>query len=94
MTRSANAHPVSGDLLRVAVAACLARYKGLFRYHTESDLRVFCVGAPTAASIRSPCGASVSFPGGALVRRVAAIGTMAAEGNLDNVQPIGCRFAS
>jgi integrase/recombinase XerD len=27
--------------LRVAVAAYLARYKGLSRYHTESDLRVF-----------------------------------------------------
>jgi hypothetical protein len=27
--------------LRLAIAAYLARYKGLSRYHTESDLRVF-----------------------------------------------------
>jgi hypothetical protein len=32
---------VGDDLLRVAVAAYLARYNGLSRYHTESDLRVF-----------------------------------------------------
>src|SRR3954471_25031085 len=32
---------VSDDLLRVAIAAHLARYKGLSRAHTDSDLRVF-----------------------------------------------------
>jgi integrase/recombinase XerD len=32
---------VSDDLLRVAIAAHLARYKGLSRAHTSSDLRVF-----------------------------------------------------
>jgi hypothetical protein len=31
---------VSDDLLRVAVAAHLARYKGLSRAHTNSDLQV------------------------------------------------------
>jgi hypothetical protein len=41
MTSSATVPPVGDDLLRVAVAAYLARYKGLSRYHTESDLRVF-----------------------------------------------------
>ena len=29
------------DQLRLAVAACLARYKGSFREHTESDLRCY-----------------------------------------------------
>jgi hypothetical protein len=35
------------DPLRVVVAAYLARYKGITRTHTESDLRIFlarCVG--------------------------------------------------
>lgn len=32
---------VSDDLLRVAIAAHLARYKGLSRAHTSSDLQVF-----------------------------------------------------
>ena len=32
---------VSDDLLRVAVAAYLSRYKGLSRAHTASDLQVF-----------------------------------------------------
>jgi integrase/recombinase XerD len=32
---------VSDDLLRVAIAAHLARYKGLSRAHTDSDLKVF-----------------------------------------------------
>jgi hypothetical protein len=39
MTSSATVPPVRDDLLRVAVAAYLTRYKGLSRYHTESDLR-------------------------------------------------------
>lgn len=34
-------HGVSDDLLRVAIAAHLSRYKGLSRVHTDSDLRVF-----------------------------------------------------
>jgi integrase/recombinase XerD len=34
-------HSVSDDLLRVAIAAHLARYKGLSRAHTSSDLHVF-----------------------------------------------------
>ncbi len=29
------------DPLRLAVAACLARFKGASRYHTESDLRCY-----------------------------------------------------
>lgn len=33
--------PAADDLLRVAIAAHLARYKGLSRVHTGSDLRVF-----------------------------------------------------
>jgi site-specific recombinase XerD len=32
---------LSDDLLRVAIAAHLARYKGLSRVHTSSDLQVF-----------------------------------------------------
>jgi integrase/recombinase XerD len=34
-------HGVSDDLLRVAIAADLARYKGLSRAHTSSELQVF-----------------------------------------------------
>jgi hypothetical protein len=34
-------HSGSDDLLRVAIAAHLARYKGLSRAHTSSDLQVF-----------------------------------------------------
>jgi integrase/recombinase XerD len=34
-------HSPSDDLLRVAIAAHLARYKGLSRAHTSSDLQVF-----------------------------------------------------
>jgi len=41
MTRSATVQPAGDDVLRIDVAAYLSRYKGLFRYHTESDLRVF-----------------------------------------------------
>jgi site-specific recombinase XerD len=33
--------PAADDLLRVAIAAHLARYKGLSRVHTRSDLQVF-----------------------------------------------------
>ena len=33
--------PAVDDLLRVAIAAHLARYKGLSRVHTGSDLQVF-----------------------------------------------------
>jgi integrase/recombinase XerD len=35
------------DQLRLAVAGCLARFKGLLRYHTESGLRCYllwCAG--------------------------------------------------
>jgi integrase/recombinase XerD len=41
MTSPTVVHSDGADMLRVAVAAYLARYKGLSRYHTESDLRVF-----------------------------------------------------
>jgi integrase/recombinase XerD len=41
MTSPSVLHSDGADLLRVAVAAYLARYKGLSRYHTESDLLVF-----------------------------------------------------
>jgi hypothetical protein len=41
MTSPSVVHSDGADLLRVAVAAYLARYKGLSRYHTESDLHVF-----------------------------------------------------
>jgi hypothetical protein len=34
-------HSGSDDLLRVAIAAHLARYKGLSRAHTNPDLQVF-----------------------------------------------------
>jgi len=35
-------HPASfTDQLRLAAAACLARFKGSSRYHTESDLRCY-----------------------------------------------------
>jgi hypothetical protein len=33
--------PAADDLLRVAIAAHLARYKGLSRVHTRSDLQLF-----------------------------------------------------
>jgi hypothetical protein len=41
MTSSVLVQRASDDLLRVAVAAYLARYKGLSRAHTDSDLQVF-----------------------------------------------------
>jgi len=41
MTASVQLQSGSSDLLRVAVAAYLARYKGESRVHTESDLQVF-----------------------------------------------------
>jgi site-specific recombinase XerD len=41
MADSVAVHPVPDDLLRVAVAAYLSRYKGLSRAHTSSDLLVF-----------------------------------------------------
>jgi integrase/recombinase XerD len=41
MTSSVLLQRTSDDLLRVAVAAYLARYKGLSRAHTDSDLQVF-----------------------------------------------------
>jgi hypothetical protein len=41
MAESVVLHGVSDDLLRVAIAAHLARYKGLSRAHTSSDLQVF-----------------------------------------------------
>jgi hypothetical protein len=41
MADSVALHGVSDDLLRVAIAAHLARYKGLSRAHTSSDLQVF-----------------------------------------------------
>ncbi len=41
MTSSVLLPRASDDLLRVAVAAFLARHKGLSRAHTESDLQVF-----------------------------------------------------
>jgi site-specific recombinase XerD len=41
MADSVALHSVSDDLLRVAIAAHLARYKGLSRAHTSSDLQVF-----------------------------------------------------
>ena len=41
MADSVVLHGVSDDLLRVAIAAHLSRYKGLSRVHTDSDLRVF-----------------------------------------------------
>jgi hypothetical protein len=41
MADSVALHGVSDDLLRVAVAAHLSRYKGLSRAHTSSDLQVF-----------------------------------------------------
>ena len=41
MTSSVLFQPASDDLLRVAVAAYLARYKGLSRAHTDSDPQVF-----------------------------------------------------
>ena len=41
MPESVVLHDVSDDLLRVAIAAHLARYKGLSRAHTSSDLQVF-----------------------------------------------------
>ncbi len=41
MADSVVLHGVSEDLLRVAIAAHLARYKGLSRAHTCSDLQVF-----------------------------------------------------
>jgi integrase/recombinase XerD len=41
MADSVALHGVSDDLLRVAIAAHLARYKGQSRAHTSSDLQVF-----------------------------------------------------
>jgi hypothetical protein len=41
MADSVAPEPVSVDLLRVKMAAHLARYKGLSRAHTSSDLLVF-----------------------------------------------------
>lgn len=41
MSESAPVRASTDDLLRVAVAAYLARYKGQSRFHTESDLNVF-----------------------------------------------------
>ena len=41
MAGSVAPRPASDDLLRVAVAAYLSRYKGLSRAHTGSDLQVF-----------------------------------------------------
>ncbi len=41
MADSVVPHGVSDDLLRVAIAAHLARYKGLSRAHTNSDLQVY-----------------------------------------------------
>jgi integrase/recombinase XerD len=41
MADSVVLHGVSDDLLRVAIAGHLSRYKGLSRVHTDSDLRVF-----------------------------------------------------
>jgi hypothetical protein len=41
MTDSAAVQPIANDLLRVAVAAYLARHKGMSRYLAESDLQVF-----------------------------------------------------
>jgi integrase/recombinase XerD len=41
MANSVGLREVSDDLLRVAIAAHLARYKGLSRAHSSSDLRVF-----------------------------------------------------
>ncbi len=41
MADSVALHGVSDDLLWVAIAAYLARYKGLSRVHTSSDLQVF-----------------------------------------------------
>jgi hypothetical protein len=38
---SAALQGVSDDLLRVAIASHLARYKGLSRAHTNSDLQVY-----------------------------------------------------
>jgi integrase/recombinase XerD len=40
------------DVLRRVVAGYLARYKGLSRSHTESDLRCSWAGAPNAGSSR------------------------------------------
>jgi hypothetical protein len=41
MAGSVIPRPASDDLLRVAIAAYLSRYKGLSRAHTGSDLQVF-----------------------------------------------------
>jgi len=41
MTSSVPFQRASDDLLRVAVAAYLARYKSLSRAHTDSDLQMF-----------------------------------------------------
>jgi hypothetical protein len=41
MTSTVQARPVAGELLRVAVAAHLALYRGQSRVHTASDLQVF-----------------------------------------------------
>jgi hypothetical protein len=37
---TSSVRPAADDLLRVAVAAYLARYRGLSRTHTASDLQV------------------------------------------------------
>jgi integrase/recombinase XerD len=34
---------LSADLLRLALSAYLARFKGLSRQHTDSDLRLFMI---------------------------------------------------
>jgi integrase/recombinase XerD len=41
MTSSVRCQTAADDLLRVAIAGYLARYTGLSRAHTESDLHVF-----------------------------------------------------
>lgn len=61
MAGSVTPRPASDDLLRVAVAAFLSRYKGLSRAHTCSDLQV-SVGAASVGLIRSPCGAPMWRP--------------------------------
>lgn len=41
MTSSVRLRPVPDDVLRIAVAAHLTRYRGQSRIHTESDLHLF-----------------------------------------------------